>query len=39
MAVSLGQRIRRRRLDLGYMQVDAAVRAGMSYRTWRRLES
>lgn len=39
MAVSLGQRIRRRRLDLGYTQVDAAVRAGMSYRTWRRLES
>jgi transcriptional regulator with XRE-family HTH domain len=39
MAVSLGQRIRRRRLDLGYTQVDAALRAGMSYRIWRRLES
>lgn len=39
MAASLGQRIRRRRLDLGYTQVDAAARAGISYRTWRRLES
>lgn len=39
MAVSLAQRIRRRRPNLGYTQVDAAERAGISYRTWRRLES
>ena len=36
---AIGQQIRRRRLAMGYTQVDAAVRAGVAYRTWRRLEA
>ena len=35
----LGQRIKARRLLMGYTQVAVAVRAGVAYRTWRRLES
>ena len=36
---AIGQRVRRRRLAMGYTQVDAAARAGVAYRTWRRLEA
>lgn len=39
LAVGLGRQIRRRRLALALTQVDAAARAGVSYRTWRRLEA
>jgi transcriptional regulator with XRE-family HTH domain len=39
LAVALGLRIKRRRLALGYTQTDAAARAGIAYRTWRRLET
>lgn len=39
LAASLGQRIKRRRLDMGLAQTDAAARAGIAYRTWRRLEA
>lgn len=39
MAAALGQQIRRRRLGIGLTQADAAKRAGVSYRTWRRLEA
>lgn len=39
LAAAIGQRIKRRRLGLGYTQIDAAARAGISYRTWRRLEA
>lgn len=38
-AAAIGQQIRRRRLAMGYTQVDAAARAGVAYRTWRRLEA
>ncbi len=34
----IGQRIRKRRATLGWTQVEAASRAGIAYRTWRRLE-
>ncbi len=36
---ALGQRIKARRLALGWTQADTAARAGVSYRTWRRLEA
>ena len=39
LAVTVGQRIKARRLGMGYTQADAAARAGVAYRTWRRLES
>ncbi|PZU56387.1 MAG: XRE family transcriptional regulator [Sphingobium sp.] len=39
IATALGKRIRRRRIALSWTQVDAAARAGVSYRTWRRLEA
>ncbi|WP_375396443.1 helix-turn-helix domain-containing protein [uncultured Sphingomonas sp.] len=39
IARSLGQRIKFRRLGIGLTQADAAARAGISYRTWRRLET
>lgn len=39
LAASLGQRIKARRLAMSYTQADAAARAGVAYRTWRRLES
>lgn len=38
-AATLGQRIKARRLGMNYTQADAAARAGVAYRTWRRLES
>ncbi|MDO8295762.1 MAG: helix-turn-helix transcriptional regulator [Caulobacter sp.] len=34
----LGSRIRGRRVSLGWSQQEAARRAGVAYRTWRRLE-
>ncbi|MEY2926008.1 MAG: hypothetical protein RL367_485 [Pseudomonadota bacterium] len=36
---ALGLRIRARRLGLGWTQAETAGRAGVAYRTWRRLES
>jgi transcriptional regulator with XRE-family HTH domain len=39
LAAFIGQRVKRRRLDLGLTQADAAARAGIAYRTWRRLEA
>ena len=39
LQVGLGQRIKARRLGLGLTQRDAATRAGVAYRTWRRLEA
>ena len=39
LTATLGQRIKARRLGMGYTQADAAARAGVAYRTWRRLES
>ena len=39
MAQALGQRIKRRRVAIGLTQADVASRAGVSYRTWRRLEA
>lgn len=39
LAASLGQQIKQRRLGIGLTQTDAAARAGVSYRTWRRLEA
>lgn len=38
LIAKLGQRIKRRRLAIGLTQIDAASRAGIAYRTWRRLE-
>jgi transcriptional regulator with XRE-family HTH domain len=35
---TLGQHIRTRRLALNLTQTDAAGRAGVAYRTWRRME-
>lgn len=35
----LAGRIKARRLALGWTQVEAAQRAGVAYRTWRRLET
>jgi len=39
LTAALGQRIKRRRLSIGLTQADAAARAGIAYRTWRRLET
>lgn len=39
LQAELGQRIRARRLGLGLTQRDAATRADVAYRTWRRLEA
>ena len=35
----LASRVRSRRLALGWSQIEAAQRAGVAYRTWRRLET
>lgn len=35
----LGKRIRARRRSLSLSQQEAALRAGVAYRTWRRLET
>ncbi|MFT4055739.1 MAG: helix-turn-helix transcriptional regulator [Novosphingobium sp.] len=39
IAEVLGNRIRARRLALGWGQAEAASRAGVSYSTWRRMEA
>lgn len=39
MALAIGHRIRVRRLTMGWGQAEAADRAGVSYRTWRRMET
>jgi transcriptional regulator with XRE-family HTH domain len=39
LAVDLGQRVRACRAALGWTQAESAERAGVSYRTWRRLEA
>jgi transcriptional regulator with XRE-family HTH domain len=39
LTAALGQRIKHRRLGMGLTQADAAARAGIAYRTWRRLEA
>lgn len=36
---SLAARLKARRVALGWTQVEAAGRAGVAYRTWRRLEN
>lgn len=36
---SLAGRLKARRVALGWTQVEAAQRAGVAYRTWRRLEN
>ncbi len=35
---SLGQQVRKRRLAIGLTQQAAAAKAGVAYRTWRRME-
>ncbi len=35
----LAGRIKARRITLGWPQIEAAQRAGVAYRTWRRLET
>jgi len=39
ISAEIGQKVQRRRLAMNLTQVDAAARAGVSYRTWRRLET
>jgi len=39
ISAEIGQKVKRRRLAMNLTQVDAASRAGVSYRTWRRLET
>jgi len=39
LAITIGQRIRARRKAMGLTQADSATRAGVSYRTWRRMEA
>lgn len=39
LAQAIGARVRARRLSFGWSQVEAADRAGVSYRTWRRMET
>lgn len=39
LAGQLGQRVRHRRVAMNLTQVQAAEWAGVSYRTWRRLEA
>ncbi|WP_320453881.1 helix-turn-helix transcriptional regulator [Sphingomonas sp. CFBP8993] len=39
ISAEIGQKVKRRRLAMNLTQVDAASRAGVSYRTWRRLEA
>ena len=36
---TLAERLKARRVALGWTQQDAAQRAGIAYRTWRRLEN
>lgn len=37
--LDLGKRIKARRLALGFTQQAAAAKAGVAYRTWRRMEA
>lgn len=37
--LDLASRIKARRVALGWPQIEAAQRAGVAYRTWRRLET
>lgn len=39
MTRDIGHRLRCRRLGLGWSQRDTAERAGVAYRTWRRMEA
>lgn len=39
LLAELASRLKARRLALGWTQQDTAQRAGIAYRTWRRLES
>jgi transcriptional regulator with XRE-family HTH domain len=39
IAEAIGSDIRLRRLVFGWGQAEAADRAGVSYRTWRRMET
>lgn len=39
LAITIGHRIRARRKAMGLTQADSATRAGVSYRTWRRMEA
>lgn len=39
IARAIGASIRARRLGFGWGQAEAAERAGVSYRTWRRMET
>lgn len=39
LATAIGDRIRARRKAMGLTQADSASRAGVSYRTWRRMEA
>lgn len=38
LLLKTGVQIRTRRLAMGLTQADAAARAGVAYRTWRRME-
>lgn len=39
VAAAIGVRVRTRRLGMGWSQAEAAERAGVAYRTWRRMET
>lgn len=39
IAIAIGARVRARRLGMGWSQAEAAERAGVAYRTWRRMET
>lgn len=39
IAAAIGGRVRARRLGMGWSQAEAADRAGVAYRTWRRMET
>lgn len=39
IATAIGARVRARRLGIGWSQAEAAERAGVAYRTWRRMET
>ena len=39
ISAEIGRKVQHRRLAMNLTQVDAASRAGVSYRTWRRLEA
>lgn len=39
IAAAIGARVRARRLGMGWSQAEASDRAGVAYRTWRRMET